>query len=135
MARVFNFSAGPAALPLEVLEEVKAGLLDWQDGGMSVMEISHRSKPFMAVAEQAEAVEAPRGVLIPEKAVAEDADGQYVFVVKDGSALRRNVQAAGSENGRVRVTTGLANGERVVDSLSDEMLLALADGQTVKEAN
>ena len=55
MARVFNFSAGPAALPLEVLEEVKAGLLDWQDGGMSVMEISHRSKPFMAVAEQAEA--------------------------------------------------------------------------------
>ena len=55
MARVFNFSAGPAALPLEVLEEAKAGLPDWQNGGMSVMEISHRSKAFMAVAEQAEA--------------------------------------------------------------------------------
>ena len=55
MARVFNFSAGPAALPLEVLEELKAGLPDWQGGGMSVMEISHRSKAFMAVAEQAEA--------------------------------------------------------------------------------
>ncbi len=55
MARVFNFSAGPAALPLEVLEEAKAGLTDWQGSGMSVMEISHRSKPFIAVAEQAEA--------------------------------------------------------------------------------
>lgn len=55
MARVFNFSAGPAALPLEVLEEAQAGLTDWQGSGMSVMEISHRSKPFIAVAEQAEA--------------------------------------------------------------------------------
>jgi phosphoserine aminotransferase len=55
MARVYNFSAGPAALPLEVLEEAKAGLTDWQGSGMSVMEISHRSKAFIAVAEQAEA--------------------------------------------------------------------------------
>jgi phosphoserine aminotransferase len=55
MARVFNFSAGPAALPLEVLEEAQAGLSDWQGSGMSVMEISHRSKAFIAVAEQAEA--------------------------------------------------------------------------------
>ena len=55
MARVFNFSAGPAALPLEVLETAKAELTDWQGSGMSVMEVSHRSKPFIAVAEQAEA--------------------------------------------------------------------------------
>ena len=55
MARVFNFSACPAALPLEVLEEAKAGLPDWQGSGMTVMEISHRSKAFAAVAEQAEA--------------------------------------------------------------------------------
>jgi phosphoserine aminotransferase len=55
MARVFNFSAGPAALPLEVLEEAQAGLANWQGSGMSVMEISHRSKAFIAVAEQAEA--------------------------------------------------------------------------------
>ncbi|MEO6078670.1 MAG: 3-phosphoserine/phosphohydroxythreonine transaminase [Steroidobacteraceae bacterium] len=52
--RVFNFSAGPAALPLEVLEQVGAELTDWQAGGMSVMEISHRSKAFIAVAETAE---------------------------------------------------------------------------------
>lgn len=55
MARVFNFSAGPAALPLEVLETARDGLTDWQGAGMSVMEMSHRSKPFIAVAEKAEA--------------------------------------------------------------------------------
>jgi phosphoserine aminotransferase len=54
MARVFNFSAGPAALPLEVIEEAQANLSDWQGLGMSVMEISHRSKAFGATAEQAE---------------------------------------------------------------------------------
>jgi phosphoserine aminotransferase len=52
--RVFNFSAGPAALPLPVLEQARAELLEWQ-GGMSVMEVSHRSRAFMAVAERAEA--------------------------------------------------------------------------------
>ncbi len=52
--RVYNFSAGPAALPLPVLEQARDELLDWQ-GGMSVMEVSHRGKAFMAVAERAEA--------------------------------------------------------------------------------
>ena len=52
--RVFNFSAGPAVLPLPVLEQVRDELVDWQ-GGVSVMEISHRSKAFMAIAERAEA--------------------------------------------------------------------------------
>jgi len=55
MSRVINFSAGPAALPLEVLEQAKAEMPDWQGSGMSVMEVSHRSKAFIAVAEQAEA--------------------------------------------------------------------------------
>jgi phosphoserine aminotransferase len=54
MSRVYNFSAGPATLPLEVLQQAKEELLDWHDLGMSVMEISHRSKAFMEVAEQAE---------------------------------------------------------------------------------
>ena len=52
--RVFNFSAGPAALPLEVLEQARDELIDWQGGGMSVMEVSHRSKAFVAVAQKAE---------------------------------------------------------------------------------
>lgn len=55
MSRVFNFSAGPAALPLEVLETIRNDLPDWQGTGMSVMEISHRSKEFVELAERAEA--------------------------------------------------------------------------------
>jgi phosphoserine aminotransferase len=53
--RAFNFSPGPAVLPLEVLEQVREELLDWQGGGTSVMEISHRSNAFLDVAAQAEA--------------------------------------------------------------------------------
>ncbi len=50
MARVFNFSAGPAALPTEVLEWAQAELLDYKGTGMSVMEMSHRGKVFMELA-------------------------------------------------------------------------------------
>ena len=53
--RVFNFAAGPAALPLEVLEQAKEEMIDWRGSGMSIMEMSHRSKAFIAVAAQAEA--------------------------------------------------------------------------------
>jgi phosphoserine aminotransferase len=53
--RVFNFAAGPAALPLEVLEQARDEMTDWHASGMSVMEISHRSKAFIAVAAEAEA--------------------------------------------------------------------------------
>jgi phosphoserine aminotransferase len=53
--RAFNFSPGPAVLPLEVLEQAQAELLDWHESGMSVMEISHRSKAFERVAAEAEA--------------------------------------------------------------------------------
>jgi phosphoserine aminotransferase len=52
--RVYNFAAGPAMLPLEVLEQAKSELTDWRGGGMSIMEISHRSKAFVGVAQQAE---------------------------------------------------------------------------------
>ena len=49
MSRIFNFNAGPAALPLEVLEEVQAELLDFNNTGMSILEISHRSPAFEKV--------------------------------------------------------------------------------------
>jgi phosphoserine aminotransferase len=52
--RIFNFAAGPAVLPLQVLQQVRDELLDWQGSGMSVMEVSHRSKAFLAVARTAE---------------------------------------------------------------------------------
>lgn len=49
MSRVFNFSAGPAALPLEVLQQAAAEMTDWHGSGMSVMEMSHRGPEFMAI--------------------------------------------------------------------------------------
>src|SRR5262249_34757278 len=52
--RVFNFNAGPAALPLTVLERVREELLDWRGSGMSVMEMSHRSPEFEAINAAAE---------------------------------------------------------------------------------
>ena len=55
MARVHNFSAGPAALPVEVLSEVADELLDYRGNGMSVLEMSHRSRPYSEIIEDAEA--------------------------------------------------------------------------------
>jgi len=55
MPRVFNFSPGPAVLPVEVLEQARDELLDWHGTGMSVLEMSHRGKAFISIAEQAEA--------------------------------------------------------------------------------
>ena len=54
MTRVFNFSAGPAALPEPVLRQAAEEMLDWRGSGMSVMEMSHRGKEFMSIAAQAE---------------------------------------------------------------------------------
>jgi phosphoserine aminotransferase len=53
--RVYNFSPGPAVLPGEVLEQARDELLDWRGDGMSVMEVSHRGKAFVACAAEAEA--------------------------------------------------------------------------------
>ena len=53
--RVYNFSAGPAMLPLEVLEKAQRELVCYEDAGMSVMEMSHRSKAYMKIIEEAEA--------------------------------------------------------------------------------
>ena len=54
MERVYNFSAGPSMLPLEVLEKVQKELVCYGDSGMSVMEMSHRSKMFQEIIDQAE---------------------------------------------------------------------------------
>ena len=55
MKRVYNFSAGPAVLPESVLQEAAAEMLDYRGTGMSVMEMSHRSKPYQAIIDEAEA--------------------------------------------------------------------------------
>ena len=56
MTRVFNFSAGPAALPEPVLRQAADEMLDWRGSGMSVMEMSHRGKEYMAIHAEAEAL-------------------------------------------------------------------------------
>jgi phosphoserine aminotransferase len=53
--RIFNFSAGPAVLPEDVLKQAAAEMLDWHGSGMSVMEMSHRGKEFISIADKAEA--------------------------------------------------------------------------------
>ena len=55
MSRVWNFSAGPAVLPVEVLQEAANEMLDYKGTGMSVMEMSHRSKAFETIIQEAEA--------------------------------------------------------------------------------
>jgi len=54
--RIYNFSAGPSMLPLPVLEKVQAGLLNYNNTGMSVMEMSHRSKPYEAINAEVESL-------------------------------------------------------------------------------
>lgn len=89
--RSFNFSAGPAALPEAVLQHAQQEMLDYQGTGMSVMEMSHRSKEFVAIAAQAEAdVRELLGV----------SDDYYVLFLQGGAtgqfaAIPLNLTAAG----------------------------------------
>jgi phosphoserine aminotransferase len=55
MTQIFNFSAGPAVLPKEVLAQARDEMMDWHGSGMSVMEMSHRGQEFMSIAAEAEA--------------------------------------------------------------------------------
>ena len=54
MSRCYNFSAGPAALPEAVLQQARDEMMDWRGTGMSVMEMSHRGKDFMSIADRSE---------------------------------------------------------------------------------
>lgn len=77
--RIYNFSAGPAVLPLEVLEEAREHLLELPGVGMSILEISHRSKAFDAIIETAEA-DIRRLAGIP--------DGYHVLFLQGGASLQ-----------------------------------------------
>ena len=55
MSRVYNFSAGPSTIAEEVLQRAQDELLEWGKSGMSVMEMSHRGKDYVGIAEKAEA--------------------------------------------------------------------------------
>lgn len=79
MARIHNFSAGPAALPLEVLERARAELTDYQGRGMSIMEMSHRSQEFAAINAEAEA---------RAKALLGLGDAYRVLFIQGGASLQ-----------------------------------------------
>lgn len=79
MSRVYNFNPGPAALPLPVLEQAQQELLDYQGSGMSVMELSHRSKQFAALNDQAN--ERVRRLLALD-------DDQKVLFLQGGASLQ-----------------------------------------------
>ena len=83
----------------------------------------------------AAAAEPEPGVLVPGGAVAEDADGAFVYVVEDNSVNRRTVRVGTRDGSRVRVLTGLSGGELVVAQLSPEVLDTLADGRAVTTVN
>ena len=55
MAQIYNFSAGPAVLPKEVLAQARDEMMDWHESGMSIMEMSHRGKEFLGIAAEMEA--------------------------------------------------------------------------------
>lgn len=110
MARVYNFSAGPAALPDSVLSRIRSDIPDWNKTGMSVMEVSHRSKEFVEVAEKAEQdlrtlLDIPEGysVLFTQGGASLQfsmvplnlaADGQTVDYVQTGSWSKKAVAEA-----------------------------------------
>lgn len=80
MTRVYNFSAGPAALPEPVLRQAAAEMLDWQGSGMSVMEMSHRGREFMSI--HAEAIALLRELLaVPSN---------YKVLFMQGGAIAEN---------------------------------------------
>ncbi|MGI9261797.1 MAG: 3-phosphoserine/phosphohydroxythreonine transaminase [Woeseiaceae bacterium] len=111
MSRVFNFSAGPAAIPDAVLERIRQDIPDWNGIGMSVMEISHRSKEFVAVAEKAEqdlrdllAIPDDYSVIFPQGGASLQfamvplnlsAAGQVVDYVQTGSWSKKAIGEAG----------------------------------------
>ena len=79
MSRVYNFSAGPAVLPEEVLKEAAAEMLDYKGTGMSVMEMSHRSKPFEKILNDA---------ITDLKEIMNIPDNYEVIFVQGGASLQ-----------------------------------------------
>jgi phosphoserine aminotransferase len=79
MTRVFNFSAGPGTLPEEVLLQAADEMLDWHGSGQSVMEMSHRGKNFMSIAEEAEA-DLSKLLSVPES--------HHVLFLQGGASLQ-----------------------------------------------
>ena len=78
MSKVHNYSAGPCILPQEVFEEASKAVLNYNNSGLSILEMSHRSKDFVAVMEEARAL---------VKEILEVPDGYTVLFLQGGASL------------------------------------------------
>lgn len=118
--RVYNFSAGPAMLPLPVLEQARDELLDWR-GGMSVMEVSHRGRAFVAVAEEAEA-DLRELLAVPA--------GYRVLFMQGGAAGQFStvpLNLAGAEASAAYVNTGHWSGRAIAEARRFLRVVVVAD--------
>lgn len=118
----------PAADRNKATVRVRVGLLERDARVLPDMGVR---VAFLDEQAPAEPLAAPLGVLVPSTGVAQDAGGDYVYVVEDDVVTRRRVRAGGAEATRLRVLSGLANGERIVADLAPEVLAQLDDGLTV----
>jgi phosphoserine aminotransferase len=96
MSRVINFSAGPAVLPESVLRQAAKEMLDWHGSGMSVMEMSHRGKEFIAIHAEAESL--LRELLVIPK--------NYKVLFMQGGAIGENAIGAKGSAPTSRATPG-----------------------------
>ncbi len=110
MTRVFNFSAGPAALPEPVLRQAADEMLDWHGTGMSVMEMSHRSPAFMGIAAEAQA--------LLRSLLAVPATHRILFM--QGGALAENalvpMNLLGGHAGADYIDTGYWSGKSIAEA-------------------
>lgn len=97
------------------------------DMGVRVAFLDERAAP--------EQGSAPAGVMVPDAAIAADAAGKFVYVVDRQRVARRSVTTGATDGTRIRVVSGLNNGERIVADLSDELLASLADGGRIAVLN
>ncbi len=135
MTRIYNFSAGPSALPEAVLQQAKDELLDWRGSGMSVMEMSHRGKPFSSIAAELEAdlralMQIPENYrvlflqggasaqfsFIPQNLLGEKTKACYVKTgawsekaIKDAQIYCEAIVSASSENSNFTTIPAIAN--------------------------
>ncbi|GLR29967.1 MULTISPECIES: 3-phosphoserine/phosphohydroxythreonine transaminase [Psychrobacter] len=113
--RLPNFCAGPAAMPTSVLERAQSELLDWQGRGLSVMEVSHRSKEYMAITDKAEA---------KLRTLMEIPDNYKVLFLQGGASLQFSAIPLNLLNGGRGdyLTTGAWSGKAIKEAQRYEAL-------------
>ena len=142
--RIFNFSAGPAVLPVPVLEEAQRDMLSLPGVGMSVMEISHRSKTFDDIIGQAESglrdlLKIPNNYhilflqggaslqfsMVPMNFLPPDGSADYIITGSWGKKALKEAKKVGGVN----VAATMADGSRIIQAMRREASLTLQLGQ------